>query len=429
MKKIIFFILLSILMLILHSSISSEGHINVMRVEGVINPVIAEFIIGGIRRSEVDKAECLIIQLDTPGGLDLSMRSIIKRMMGASIPVVVYVAPSGARAASAGTFITLASHIAAMAPGTNIGAAHPVSMGGGKMDKEMMRKVENDAAAYIESIAKKRGRNEDWAVKAVRESVSITEEEALKLGVIDLIAEDLDDLIRKLDGKRVKIDGKERILHTRGLRINYINMSLRQEILKAISDPNIAYILMMLGFYGLFFELSNPGAIFPGVIGGICLILAFYAFQALPVNYAGIILIILGIILLIAEIKVISHGLLALGGLISMALGSLMLFESQAPYLRISIPVLGITLFITSLLFILAIYLVIKAYRSKPVIGSEGLIGEVGIAKSRIAPEGKVFIFGELWNAYSDEVIEKGEKVKIVEVNNLKLKVRKEEGS
>jgi membrane-bound serine protease (ClpP class) len=426
MKKITFLIFLLTLLTFITSSSSLEKHINVMVVDGVINPIISEFIIAGIKKSENEGAECLIIQLDTPGGLDLSMRSIIKKMMSSSIPIVVYVSPSGARAASAGTFITLASNIAAMAPGTNIGAAHPVSMGGGKMDKEMIRKVENDAAAYIESIAKKRGRNQKWAIKAVRESISITAGEALKLGVIDIVADDLNSLIKYLNGKIVNIDGEEKEIITKGVKITYIDMNLRDKILKIISDPNIAYILMMLGFYGLFFELSNPGAIFPGVIGGICLILAFYAFQALPVNYAGIILIILAIILFIAEIKIVSHGILALGGIISMTLGSLMLFESSAPYLRISVPVVITTVILTSSLFILAIYLVIKAYRSKPVIGSEGLVGEIGIAKSRIAPEGKVFIFGELWNAYSDDIIEKEEKVRVVEVNNLKLKVKKE---
>jgi membrane-bound serine protease (ClpP class) len=426
MKKITFLIFLLTLLTFITSSSSLEKHINVMVVDGVINPIISEFIIAGIKKSENEGAECLIIQLDTPGGLDLSMRSIIKKMMSSSIPIVVYVSPSGARAASAGTFITLASNIAAMAPGTNIGAAHPVSMGGGKMDKEMIRKVENDAAAYIESIAKKRGRNQKWAIKAVRESISITAGEALKLGVIDIVADDLNSLIKYLNGKIVNIDGEEKEIITKGVKITYIDMNLRDKILKIISDPNIAYILMMLGFYGLFFELSNPGAIFPGVIGGICLILAFYAFQALPVNYAGIILIILAIILFIAEIKIVSHGILALGGIISMTLGSLMLFESSAPYLRISVPVVITTVILTSSLFILAIYLVIKAYRSKPVIGSEGLVGEIGIAKSRIAPEGKVFIFGELWNAYSVDIIEKEEKVRVVEVNNLKLKVKKE---
>jgi membrane-bound serine protease (ClpP class) len=321
---------------------------DVLTVDGIINPAVAGFVAASISRSAAEGAECLIIRMDTPGGLDLSMRSIIKEMMGSGIPVIVYVSPAGARAASAGALITMAADIAAMAPGTNFGAAHPVSLGGGKMEDEMASKVENDAAAYAESIAAKRNRNKEWAVKAVRESVSITENEALKIKVIDLIASDLEDLLRQLDGRKITTAAGVTILETEGIEVHEIEMGLREKVLDTLSNPNIAYILMMVGLLGLYFELSNPGAIFPGIIGGISLILAFFAFQTLPVNYAGILLIILALILFILEIKVTSFGMLTVGGVISLILGSLMLFDTgAAPFARLSfeviIPVVAVT--------------------------------------------------------------------------------------
>src|SRR5512139_301386 len=333
---------------------AQEKQVNILKINDAITPAIADFIKRGIEQSVNDKAECLIIQMDTPGGLDLSMRDIIKEMMNADIPIVVYVAPSGARAASAGVFITLASDIAAMAPGTNIGAAHPVAVGGGKMDRTMAEKVVNDAVAYIESIAEKKGRNVKWAAKAVRESVSITETDALKIKIIDLIAKDVDDLLAKIDGKIVEKSRRTIKLATKGLKTNLVEMGFRERFLATLSNPNIAYILMMIGLVGLYFELSNPGAIFPGVIGGICLILAFFAFRTLPVNYAGVLLILLGVFLFIAEIKVASYGLLSVGGIISLALGSIMLFESPLPYLRASLAVILPTVVVTAAFFIFA---------------------------------------------------------------------------
>ncbi len=405
---------------------SSQGKkVVVVEIESVINPIIAEFIQNCIEKSSDDEAECLIIKLDTPGGLDLSMRSIIKAIEGSKVPIVVYVAPSGARAASAGTLITLASHIAAMAPGTNIGAAHPVSMGGQKMDEEMVKKVENDAAAYIRSLANKHNRNADWAEKAVRESVSITAREAKELKVIEIIAPDLPELLKSIHGRKVAIRGEEQELNTKEAEVITIEMGMRHRILNTISDPNIAYILMMIGMWGLFFELSNPGVIFPGVIGGISLILAFVAFQTLPINYAGILLIILGMIFFIAEIKVTSFGLLTIGGIISLLLGSLMLFESPLPYLRVSWNVLILSVLLTAGFFIFAITLSLRAYLIKPATGAEGLVGEKGVAKTRIDLEGKIFIHGEFWNATSEEVVEAGEKVKVVGVENLLLRVTK----
>jgi membrane-bound serine protease (ClpP class) len=404
---------------------AQEKQVTLIKAHDVITPAIADFIKRSIEQSVKDRAECLIIELDTPGGLDLSMRDIIKEMMNADIPVIVYVAPSGARAASAGVFITLAADIAAMAPGTNIGAAHPVAVGGGSMDRTMTEKVVNDAVAYIESIAQKRGRNVKWAAKAVRESVSITATEALKIKVIDLIAKDVDDLLAKIDGKIVEKANHKFKLATKGLKTNVVEMGFRERLLATLSNPNIAYILMMIGLVGLYFELSNPGAIFPGVIGGICLILAFFAFQTLPINYAGVLLILLGVFLFIAELKVASYGLLSAGGVISLALGSIMLFESPLPYLRASLGVILPTVLVTAAFFLLAVGLTIKAYRAKPATGVEGLVGEAGRATTRIAPEGKVFVHGEFWNAYSDGTIEEGEKVRVVKAENLRVKVEK----
>jgi len=397
---------------------------DVVTVDGIINPAVAEFLAASISRSAAEGAECLIIRMDTPGGLDLSMRSIIKEMMGAGIPVIVYVSPAGAREASPGALIPMAADIAAMAPGTNIGAAHPVSLGGGKMEDEMASKVENDAAAYAESIAAKRNRNKEWAVKAVRESVSITENEALKIKVIDLIAADLEDLLRQLDGRKITTAAGVTILETEGIEVHEIEMGLREKVLDTLSNPNIAYILMMVGLLGLYFELSNPGAIFPGIIGGISLILAFFAFQTLPVNYAGILLIILALILFILEIKVTSFGMLTVGGVISLTLGSLMLFDTgAAPFARLSFEVLIPVVSITSACCIAIVYLAIRAYRRKPATGREGIVGEVGTAKSAIDPEGKVFVHGEYWNALSDESIPEGTAVKVVEVKGSTLKV------
>ncbi len=403
---------------------AQEKHVAVIKVNDVITPAIAEFISKSIEQASKDRAQCLIIKMDTPGGRDLSMRDIIKDMMNADIPIVVYVAPSGARAASAGAIITLASDIAAMAPGTNIGAAHPVALGGG-MDRKMAEKVTNDAIAYVKSIAEKKGRNADWAARAVRESVSITETEALKIKVIDLIAKDLDDLLGKIDGKTVeKPQGKIK-LATKGLKINTMEMDFRQRFLAALSNPNIAYILMMIGMVGLYFELAHPGAIFPGVIGGICLILAFFAFRTLPVNYAGVLLILLGVFLFIAEIKIASYGLLTVGGVVSLALGSIMLFESPLPYLRASFAVIIPTVLATAAFFIFAVTMVIKAHMAKPATGAEGLMGETGVARTRLDPEGKVFVHGEFWNAYTDGVIEEGEKIRVLKAEGLTLKVEK----
>jgi membrane-bound serine protease (ClpP class) len=401
------------------------GPIHYVKVDGIVNPVMSEYIIKSLVAAEKDGAEAVIIQLDTPGGLDLSMRDIIKAILTSDVPVVVYVGPSGSRAASAGVFITYASHVAAMAPGTNIGSAHPVAMGGEKMDEEMVKKVENDAVAYIKSIAKKRKRNEEWAEKAVRESVNITSEEALKLNVIELMVEDRGELIEALDGWVVDLPRGERGLRTKHAEVKEVEMNLRFRILRAIANPNVAYVLMMIGLLGLYFELSNPGVIFPGVIGAICLVLAFYSFQTLSVNYAGLILILLAVIFFIAEISLTSFGLLTVAGIISLVLGSLMLFDSPLPFMRVSLWILLPTVLVVTAFVLGTMYYAVLVHKRRPVSGMEGLVGEVGEAVERIDPEGKVFIEGEYWSAVSTEPIEKGDKIKVVDVKGLLLKVVK----
>ena len=400
--------------------LSDQNDIYIAKISSSINPGVVDYIKSGIQKASEHNASCIIIELDTPGGLAESMREIVMAILGSKVPVVVYVSPSGARAASAGVMITMAAHIAAMAPGTNIGAAHPVGAGGKEISGTMSEKVLNDMVAHAKSVAEKRGRNAVWVERAIRESVSVTETEALKENVIDIIANDLDDLINKINGRRIedkwilKLDNANKII---------LKESLRTKILKTISDPNIAYILMMIGLAGLYFELSQPGAIFPGVIGAISLILAFFAFQTLSVNYAGFLLIILSVILFIMEMKIISYGLLSIAGIASLLLGSMMLFENSAPGLGLSWTVFVPTVVIVSAFFVAVAGMVFKAQVTKPRTGEKGLIGEIGVAKTDIKTEGKVFVHGELWNATSKDIIEQGKKVRVVKVVNLVLEV------
>ena len=400
--------------------------VDVVVVNEVITPPIGEYVLKGIKQATESGSEAVVIQLDTPGGLDLSMRDIIKECLNASIPVVVYVSPQGARAASAGVLITISAHVAAMAPGTNIGAAHPVAMGMGKADETMMAKVENDAVAYGRGIAEQKGRNADWIEEAIRKSVSVTAEEALKLKVIDVIAKDIDELLEKIDGREVKLVSGNRVLKTKGAEINKKEMGFREKVLITISNPNIAYILFLLGLAGLYFEFSSPGVVLPGIVGGISLILAFFAFQTLPVNYAGILLIIFAVILFIAEIKVVSHGVLTMGGVVSLVLGSIMLFESPDPALRVSWSVLVPTVAIVSLFFIAVISIAVRAQMRKVLTGGEGMIGAVGETASEVFGRGKVIIRGEYWDACSNAPIGKGRPVKVVRVNGLKIEVEEE---
>ena len=403
-----------------------EGRrVDVIEVESSINPVVAKFIIEAVEEATPGEVTCIVIRLDTPGGLDSSMRDIIKAILSSPIPVIVYVAPSGARAASAGVFITIAGHIAAMAPGTNIGAAHPVAAGGEQMDETMMKKVENDAAAYIRSLAEKKGRNVEWSVSAVRESVSESAEKALELGVIDLVSSTLDELLKTVHGRKIKTVAGETELDTEGAALHMVEMGLRYRILNVLGSPDIAYILLTLGMLGLTFEIINPGVIFPGVFGGICLVLAFFAFQILPVNYAGVLLMIIGIVLFVVEVKVISYGLLTVGGLVSLALGSIMLFDSSEPYMSVSWSLISAAVLTLGAFIVFALSFAIKAQTRKPTTGKEGLVGERGKVHKDIDPEGSVYVHGEYWDAMSDEPIMKGENVEVVGVDNLTIKVRK----
>jgi len=411
-------------MFILFLLLLNVNDVLIADLDGVISPASSSYIVRVIDVAEKEHAACVILKLDTPGGLDVSMREITKRIMNADVPVVVYVAPSGARAASAGVFILYASHVAAMAPGTNVGAAHPVSMGGEKMDSVMIGKVTNDAVAYLKALAKERGRNEQWAEQAVRESASVDARTALELGVSDLIAVDEIELIDRVDGRTVKVRGREYTLRTIGCRVREIKMTLRERLLLLLTNPNIAYVLLLLGIYGLFFELQNPGMIFPGVVGGICLILGFYSLHVLPVNYAGLALIILSAILFVLEIYVTSQGLLTIGGIVALVFGSLILFESNVPYLRVSWEVIMLVVIIIAGFVIFLLTLGVRAQFRKQATGSEGMAGKTGTARTDINPDGgTVFVHGEFWNAVSEENITSGEKVRVASVENMTLKV------
>jgi membrane-bound serine protease (ClpP class) len=402
--------------------------IRVVRVADVINPVIADFIATQLKESNAADELAFLLELDTPGGLDTAMRTIIQSILASRAPVIVYVYPSGARAASAGALITLAADFAVMAPGTNLGAAHPVaiSAGGGEKDETMMAKVLNDAVAYARSIAHQRGRNVEWAERIVRESISTPASEALELKVIDLIAADEAALLAGLDGRRYLRAGEALTLHTKGAVLQPVEMSWRQRILTVLSNPNVAYLLLMLGILGIFFEISQPGVILPGAIGAIALLLAFYAFQTLPVNYAGVLLILLAIVLFVLEIKVASYGMLTVGGIVALALGSLMLIESSEPYLQISRMVIFATVSVCAGFFSLVLYYVVRTQRTRVVSGVEGMAGERGVAESDIHRQGKVFVHGESWDAFSAEPIARGERVEVVRmVENMRLEVRR----
>jgi membrane-bound serine protease (ClpP class) len=401
---------------------AADAPVATVRIDGVISPVTLRLVETALARAQADQAQALVIQLDTPGGLERSMRAICQRLLNAEIPVIVWVGPTGARAASAGVFITLAGHVAAMAPATNIGAAHPVAVGGG-VDKESLRKIENDAAAFVRTIAADRGRNAEWAEKAVRQSVSITEREAVKLNVIDLVADSIPDLLAKVDGRAVKTAKGTVTLATKAAMARPIEIGVRDRFLNVITDPNVAYVLMMLGTLGLIFELSNPGAILPGVIGGISLILAFFAFQSLPINFAGVLLILFAIVLFIAEIKVVSHGVLAIGGVVAMALGSLMLYDEPEAGFRVSWLVVVPTVAITAGIFLFALTAGVRALARRPQLGAEALVGATGTAYEALTPQGHVKLKGEIWRAVADRAVPDGAPVRVVAVDGLTLRV------
>ncbi|OGQ90597.1 MAG: hypothetical protein A2253_08555 [Deltaproteobacteria bacterium RIFOXYA2_FULL_55_11] len=404
---------------------ASGPHVDLIVIDGGINPAVDDFIRESIGRARSKGARALIIQLDTPGGLLTSTRSIVKDILGASVPVIVYVAPSGAGAGSAGVFITLSAHIAAMAPGTNIGAAHPVAGGGQEVKGVMGEKIENFTASFSEAIAQKRGRNTEWAIQAVRRSVSITEKEALKKNVIDIVAKDIDDLLQQADGKKVDVDGRDQVLSLKGVRVERFEMGLKQKIINILSDPNIAYLLLMAGILGIYMEFSHPGVIFPGVAGGIALLLALTSFQILPINYAGLLLILLGIALLIGEAFLPSFGVLGIGGAIALGLGSLLLFDTESSDLAVDRSIIFTAVATLSAFILLVGYLVFKSQKKKPTMGLEGLLGEIGEVRVELNPIGKVFVHGEYWNAEGQGQIGVGEKVRVVGFEGMSLKVKK----
>ncbi|MGE5679251.1 MAG: NfeD family protein [Bacillota bacterium] len=414
-------------LLILFPSPFQAKQAYVLTINGAINPVAEDYIKSNIEKASENKIECVIIRLNTPGGLLSSTRSIVSSILRSPVPVIVYIAPEGAQGASAGVFITLSANIAVMAPGTNIGAAHPVSLQG-QMDSTMVQKATNDAAAFIRTISKKRDRNIQWAEDAVRKSVSITESEAMNIDVIDLIAKDIPELLKIINGREVETAESKRKINTEKIEVINIDMNFRQRLLDLICDPNIAYIFLMLGLYGLLFELYNPGAIFPGVIGAVSLILAFYSLNTLPVNYAALMLIVLGVILFILEVKVVSHGLLTIGGIILLALGSVMLFKTDPISGSIVVSkelVFGVVAF-SAIFFLFIITLGIRAQRLKPSTGLESIIGEKAVAISDINPKGEVHVHGEIWSAESlSGKINKGEDVEIINVEDLNLMVKK----
>ncbi len=400
-------------------------------VDSTVNPALSDYIKKGLKKANDNNADVVIISMDTPGGVVTTTKAIIKAIMNSKAPVVVYVAPSGSSATSAGALITMGADIAAMAPGTNIGAAHPVSGGGKEVNKTMVEKVMNDLTAYMRSIVTARGRNAEWVDKAIRDSVSVTAEEALELHVIDVIADSIPDLLNKIDGRTVKKKGKQVTLHTKGARVEKFASDWRFGILDLVADPNIAYLLMMAGMLGLMIEFYNPGLIFPGVLGGISLLLALYAMHVLPVNYAGVLLLITGVILFIMEIKVTSFGLLSIGGVICLLLGSVMLFDTGTgeTAVRVSWSIIIPTVGAVSAFFIFAMTLAVRAWQSKPRTGERGLIGEVGIAITEVDPMGKVYVHGEYWNARSDSLVPKGERVRVIRVDNLDLVVARDAGA
>jgi len=405
---------------------TENPQIRLLTIASTINPATANFIVEQVDRANNEQERAILIQLDTPGGLDSAMREIIQAELNSDIPVIVYVAPQGARAASAGALITLAADFAAMAPGTNIGAAHPVSIGRGEQPQGAMAdKVTNDAAAYARSLAEQRGRNPEWAEKAVRESDSISATTAQEQQVTDFIASDTTELLKQLDGLTYLRNGQKKQLFTNDATLLKIEMSWRQKVLNSIANPNIAYMLMMLGILGIFFEISQPGVVLPGVIGAIAILLAFFAFSTMPVNYVGVLLILLAFILFILEVKIVSYGMLSIGGIVAMILGSLMLIDSSEPYLQISRAVIAATVTVSAGFFLFAVSMVVRTQRRPAVSGQEGMIGETGRVVKAIDGRGSVFVHGEYWQARADKPIPADTEIEVIGISNgLELKVK-----
>ncbi|HSR62123.1 MAG TPA: nodulation protein NfeD [Gammaproteobacteria bacterium] len=464
---------LSLLLVILGAALLVNAQDNrtdrtavILNVADAISPATWDYIHRGLEKARDRNAAVVILRLDTPGGLDTAMRKIIQDIIASPVPVIVYVSPSGARAASAGTYMMYASHIAAMAPGTNLGAATPVQLGGvpdiqpptmpepeevapdeekdgenGEKDKDkkaakdkekqaakptgdaMQQKVLNDSIAYIRSLAEMRGRNVEWAEQAVREASSISADKALQLGVIDVVATDIDDLLEQADGWQVNVNGIDRTLDTGSLVVERIEPDWRNELLAVITNPNVAYILMLLGIYGLFFEFVNPGFVLPGVTGAICLLLALYALQVLPVNYAGLGLILLGIIFMVAEIFAPSFGALGIGGVISFVVGSVILFDTEGSNMQVAIPLIIVVSAVTAGFILVAVRLVFSSHRKPVVTGSEEMIGSIGEALQDFDGKGRIHIHGETWQAFAEQPVKQGDKVKVTELDGLVLKV------
>ena len=430
-------ILLLIVCLLLAASIAmnvraASPRIDVLTIKGTINPVLIDYIERGINHAEATGALAVVIQLDTPGGLDTAMRDIVQLIVNSRVPVVVYVSPSGARAASAGVFITIAGHVAAMAPNTAIGAAHPVALsseGEAGMSETMEEKVVNDAAAYIRSIAEAHGRNMEWAEKAVRESVSATEQEALELNVIDMVAPDLNALVAQLDGRQIAmLDGSVVTLQTQGAVIEQVKMEIIEDFLYTIADPNIAYLLLSLATLGIMVEIFNPGLIFPGVVGAISLLLAFFSLGVLPVNWAGLLLILLAFGLFAAEVLTTAFGLFTAGGVVSLVIGSLILFKGASPVFRVDPWLIATVTIIITAVLAFVINRAISAHRKQAKTGREELIGKTAVVKVALNPEGTIFYKGERWTAISDKGrAEPGEEVIIIKTDGLTLYVTKKQ--
>ncbi len=401
------------------------SHVNLIVIDGGINPAVNDYIRESIQRAHAGNARALIIQLDTPGGLLSSTRSIVKEMLSAPLPIIVYVAPSGAGAGSAGVFITMAANIAAMAPGTNIGAAHPVAGTGQEVKGVMGEKIENFTASFSETIAQRRGRNTEFAIQAVRRSISITDQEALDKRVIDVIALDVSDLLKQASGREVDVAGVKRTLDFNGVSVLRFEMGLKQKVINILAHPNVAYLLMMAGILGLYMEFSNPGALFPGIAGGIALLLALASFQVLPINYAGLLLIGLGLCLLVAEAFLPSFGLLGISGVVALGLGSLLLFDVEGSDLSVDPSIILAAVGTLSACVLVVTILVVKSQRRKATLGFEGLIGEFGEVRERLDLKGKVFVHGEVWNAEGSERLLPGDRIEVVGHDGMTLKVKR----
>lgn len=403
-----------------------SGGVVLIEIDGSINPATVEYIRDGLEVAVEQKAAALIIRMDTPGGLLESTKIIVKDLLASDVATVVYVAPGGSGATSAGVFVTMAGHVAAMAPGTNIGAAHPVAGGGEDIEGDMRQKVENFAASLSKTIAQERGRNAEWAEKAVRESVSITEREALELNVIDIVARDVSDLLAQLDGREVALDGERVVLRTAAAPVVAHEMNWRQRILNLIANPNLAYVLMALGMLGLYLEFYNPGLLFPGVFGLICLLLGLWATQVLPVNYTGLALLAAGVILMTAEVFTPSFGVLGLGGLIAFVLGSLFLFETPDSTIAVDRRLIGGIAATTGSAILIMGWLVLRAHRRQPASGAEGMIGEIGRVRRLLGgSRAKVFVHGEHWDAIVDGEVGEGDEVEVTAVEGLRVRVRR----